>query len=135
MAAQAGDYTGVWAELGEMHYAFETCAAGYDMDALVKIFPDHACPVEHWGYVFKGQVRVEYTDGREEVSAPATRSTSPAGTGPACWPRRSCFSSPASPSTMNWSRNSPPPGCFRTFLPYVAGLNSRPTVILGGGWA
>jgi quercetin dioxygenase-like cupin family protein len=23
--------------------------------------------VEHWGYVFKGQVRVGYTDGQEEI--------------------------------------------------------------------
>jgi hypothetical protein len=36
---------------------------GYDMDALVKIFPDNACPVEHWGYIFRGKVRVEYTAG------------------------------------------------------------------------
>jgi hypothetical protein len=37
------------------------------MDALVKIFPDNACPAEHWGYIFKGKVRVEYTDGQEEI--------------------------------------------------------------------
>ena len=62
VSAQTEDYTGAWAELGEMHYAFETCAAlADDMDALVKIFPDQACPVEHWGYIFKGRVRVEYT--------------------------------------------------------------------------
>ena len=67
VTAQTGDYTGVWAELGDMHYAFETCAAGYDMDALVKVFPDNACPVEHWGYIFRGKVRVEYTDGHEEI--------------------------------------------------------------------
>ena len=67
VSAQTEDYTGAWAELGEMHYAFETCAAGYDMDALVKIFPDQACPVEHWGYIFKGRVRVEYTGGQEEI--------------------------------------------------------------------
>ena len=67
VSAETGAYSGAWAEFGDMHYAFETCAAGYDMDALVKIFPDNACPVEHWGFVFKGKVRVEYTDGREEV--------------------------------------------------------------------
>jgi quercetin dioxygenase-like cupin family protein len=37
------------------------------MDALVKVLPDNACPVEHWGYIFRGKVRVEYTDGREEI--------------------------------------------------------------------
>jgi hypothetical protein len=39
----------------------ETCAAGYDMDALVKVFPDNACPAEHWGLIFRGKVRVEYS--------------------------------------------------------------------------
>ena len=37
------------------------------MVALVKVFPDNACPVEHWGYIFRGKVRVEYTDGHEEI--------------------------------------------------------------------
>lgn len=60
-------YVGKWAELGDMHYAFETCAAGYSMDDLLTAFPDdRACPVEHWGYLFRGEVRVEYTDGSEE---------------------------------------------------------------------
>jgi hypothetical protein len=67
VSAQTGDYTGAWAELGDMHFAFETCAAGYDMDALVKVFPDNACPAEHWGFIFKGKVRVEYSDGQEEI--------------------------------------------------------------------
>jgi hypothetical protein len=59
-------YTGKWAELGDMHYAFETCADGYSMDDLLTAFPDRACPVEHWGYLFRGEVRVEYSDGSEE---------------------------------------------------------------------
>jgi hypothetical protein len=67
VTAETPGYVGRWAELGGLHYAFETCAAGYDMDDLVSIFPDRACPVEHWGYLFKGQVRVEYTDGTEEI--------------------------------------------------------------------
>ena len=67
VTAQTGEYAGAWAELGDMHFAFETCAAGYDMDALVKVFPDNACPVEHWGLIFRGKVRVEYTDGQEEI--------------------------------------------------------------------
>ena len=67
ISAQTAEYTGTWAELGDMHFAFETCAAGYDMDALVKVFPDNACPAEHWGLIFRGTVRVEYTDGHEEI--------------------------------------------------------------------
>jgi hypothetical protein len=66
VVADTGDYVGRWAEMGGVHFAFETCADGYNMDGLVRIFPDNACPVEHWGYVFKGEVRVEYTDGTEE---------------------------------------------------------------------
>jgi len=67
ITAQTPEYTGTWAEAGGIHFAFETCTAGYSMDELVKIFPDNACPVEHWGYIFTGQVRVEYTDGHEET--------------------------------------------------------------------
>jgi hypothetical protein len=67
VTAQTGEYTGTWAEAGGIHFAFETCTAGYSMDELVRIFPDNACPVEHWGYIFTGQVRVEYTDGSEEI--------------------------------------------------------------------
>ena len=46
---------------------FETCAAGGSHGRRRKIFPDQACPVEHWGYIFKGRVRVEYTGGQEEI--------------------------------------------------------------------
>jgi uncharacterized RmlC-like cupin family protein len=67
ITAQTGEYTGIWAEAGGIHFAFETCTAGYSMDELVKIFADNACPVEHWGYIFTGQVRVEYTDGSDEI--------------------------------------------------------------------
>ncbi|WP_329042999.1 hypothetical protein OHT61_32000 [Streptomyces sp. NBC_00178] len=59
-------YVGKWSELGDMHFAFETCTAGYSMDDLLTAFPDRACPVEHWGYLFRGEVRVAYTDGTEE---------------------------------------------------------------------
>ena len=67
VTAETPGYVGKWALLGDMHYAFETCASGYNMDDLVAVFPDRACPVEHWGYLFSGKVRVEYTDGTEET--------------------------------------------------------------------
>jgi hypothetical protein len=92
VSAATGDYTGAWAELGDMHYAFETCAAGYDMDALVKVFPDNACPVEHWGYVFKGKVRVEYTGGRKKFCRQVTPSTFRPGTARTCSKRPNCCS-------------------------------------------
>jgi hypothetical protein len=67
ITAQTPDYVGRWAEMGEMHFAFELCADGHNMDELNAIFVDKACPVEHWGYVIDGHVRVEYTDGSEET--------------------------------------------------------------------
>lgn len=66
VTAESPGYVGKWAELGDMHFAFESCVAGYDMDSLVADLPDRACPAEHWGYLFTGEVRVEYTDGTEE---------------------------------------------------------------------
>jgi hypothetical protein len=60
-------YSGKWTTMGDLHFAFESCAAGSDIDGLISIFPDQACPVEHWGIVYRGKVRVEYTDGTEET--------------------------------------------------------------------
>ena len=57
ISAQTSDCPGAWAELGDTHFAFESCVAGYDMDTLVKVFPDNACPAEHWEFIFKGKVR------------------------------------------------------------------------------
>jgi hypothetical protein len=64
-----------------MHYAFDACADGYSMDDVVTEFPDRACPVEHWGYLFRGE-GVEYSDGSEELLKAGTRCTSSPATGP-----------------------------------------------------
>lgn len=60
-------YIGKWTELADLHFAFETCAAGSDIDNLISIFPHKACPVEHWGIIFKGKVRVEFVDSPDEI--------------------------------------------------------------------
>ena len=60
-------YAGRWLEVGQLHFAFETCAAGSNIDHLISIFPGAACPVPHWGYIYSGKVRVEYVDQPEEI--------------------------------------------------------------------
>ncbi len=40
--------------------------AGTDFGPLLKGLPNDRCPCPHWGYVLKGQLRVE-TNGQEEV--------------------------------------------------------------------
>ena len=60
-------YVGRWLEVGQLHFAFETCAAGSNIDHLISIFPGAACPVPHWGYIYSGKVRVEYVDQPEEI--------------------------------------------------------------------
>jgi mannose-6-phosphate isomerase-like protein (cupin superfamily) len=67
ITAETDTYRGQWTVLGEMHVSYEHCAAGSNIDDMVAIFENHACPVEHWGYVFSGSVRVEFTDGHEET--------------------------------------------------------------------
>jgi hypothetical protein len=60
-------YVGRWLESGRLHFAYEQCAAGSNIDHLIGIFPDAACPVAHWGYIYSGRVRVEYVDAPEEI--------------------------------------------------------------------
>ncbi|MFD9741222.1 hypothetical protein [Umezawaea sp. NPDC059074] len=67
VAVDFGDYVGKYAALGGMHFAFEKCAKGYTIDPMLAAYADNACPVEHWGLMFKGSVLVKYTDGTEET--------------------------------------------------------------------
>jgi hypothetical protein len=53
--------------MGGLHWAFQTAAAGTNLDTMLAALDDGACPVEHWGYVFSGAMRVEYNDGHSEV--------------------------------------------------------------------
>jgi hypothetical protein len=66
VSTKTPSYTARWGAMGDMHYAFELCADGHNVDGLMSVFPDQACPAPHWGYVIEGRVRVEYTDGTEE---------------------------------------------------------------------
>lgn len=60
-------YVGRWLEVGQLHFAFERCAAGSNIDHLISIFPEAACPVAHWGYIYSGKVRVEYVNQPAEI--------------------------------------------------------------------
>lgn len=54
------------AEWGELNVAFEAFPAGTDTTPLFKGLPDDRCQCPHWGYLFKGKMRITYA-GHEEV--------------------------------------------------------------------
>lgn len=60
-------FTGRWTEMGNLHFAYQSAAAGSNLDEMLTAFDDKACPVEHWGYVFSGSIRIEFTDGTHEI--------------------------------------------------------------------
>ncbi len=60
-------YVGRWNAVDGMHFSYEKCEAGSNIDNLLTIYPDNACPVPHWGYIFSGSVRVEFVDQPEEI--------------------------------------------------------------------
>jgi hypothetical protein len=60
-------YIGRWIAEDGMHFSYEKCEAGSNIDNLLAIYPDNAYPVPHWGYIFSGEVRVEFVDQPEET--------------------------------------------------------------------
>jgi hypothetical protein len=60
-------YVGRWEAVDGMHFSYEHCEAGSNIDNLLTIYPNNACPVPHWGYIFSGSVRVEFVDQPEEI--------------------------------------------------------------------
>jgi len=55
------------AEWGDMNIAFEAFPAITDTVPLFKGLPDDSCQCPHWGYLFKGKMRIKYADHHEEV--------------------------------------------------------------------
>ena len=53
----------VW---GDMRVSFESFQEAFDATPFHKGCPDDRCQCPHWGYVLKGEVRINYPD-REEV--------------------------------------------------------------------
>src|SRR3712207_7957928 len=64
---RVGDYEGRMTQFGDYYARFESIPAGFDDAQLLKGLPNNACQCEHWGYLFKGNLRFRYTDGHEEV--------------------------------------------------------------------
>jgi hypothetical protein len=57
------------AEWGDIHVGFETYNEEFDIAPLLKGLPDDMCQCPHYGYVFKGRMRVRYADREEVVEA------------------------------------------------------------------
>lgn len=67
VAFESGPVCSRDAEWGDMNVAFEAFPAGTDTVPLFKGLPDDRCQCPHWGYLFKGRMRVRYAGDREEV--------------------------------------------------------------------
>ncbi len=50
---------------GGMTVAVNNVPAGTDFSPLLEGLKNNSCQVPHWGYIFKGVLRLTYDDGRE----------------------------------------------------------------------
>lgn len=55
------------AGFGEMTICFNSLAKGTDVGPLLEGLENDSCHCPHWGYIFKGSIRVKYDNGTEEV--------------------------------------------------------------------
>ncbi len=60
-------YSSRFADWGGITVAFEKAHAGQDASAMVKGLPDDRCQAPHWGYMFSGEIVVDYGDRTESV--------------------------------------------------------------------
>ena len=56
--------SGTW---GGMVVEYFECTERIDVSPMMKGLPDDKCPCPHWGYMLKGALHIQYTDGTEEV--------------------------------------------------------------------
>jgi hypothetical protein len=56
-------------EWGDMNVSYESFPRGMDLTPFFKGLPDDRCQCPHWGYLFKGKMRVNYPDRDEEVNS------------------------------------------------------------------
>jgi hypothetical protein len=52
---------------GGMVVEYLECNQRFDFGPLFEGLPDSQCPCRHWGYVLKGALHMQYSDGNEEV--------------------------------------------------------------------
>jgi hypothetical protein len=64
-----GSYESRKATFGPYAAVFERVPAGFPPGGpeIYDGMPDRACQVPHWGYVFKGKLKFEHTDGGEQI--------------------------------------------------------------------
>ena len=61
----------IWEEnWNDMMCARHTIAGGTDFTNMLKGLPDDLCGVTHWGYCFKGRMKMIYKDGTTEIVGP-----------------------------------------------------------------
>ena len=62
-------YASRMADWGGITVAFEKAQAGQDVSSMVKGLPDDRCQAPHWGFLFSGEMTVEYGDREERIVA------------------------------------------------------------------
>jgi hypothetical protein len=65
-----------WNEMAALYVHMEP---GADFTPALKGLPDDLCSCPHWGYVLKGELRLRYKGGREEVARPGDLWYAPPG--------------------------------------------------------
>ena len=60
---------GRYVELDDWTVSFETFPIGGDPAPFFTGLPDDRCQCPHWGYVFRGEFRVNYADHSEVIRA------------------------------------------------------------------
>jgi hypothetical protein len=56
-------------KFGTFDVSHEVLPRGLDLAPLFKGLPDDLCPCDHWGYLLRGRVRVQYRDHEEVIEA------------------------------------------------------------------
>ncbi len=54
---------------GDMNIAYKAVPRGLDVKPLLRGLPNNRCQCPHWGYLFRGRMRVMYQDREEVVNA------------------------------------------------------------------
>lgn len=68
VAFQSGQAYSRDVEWGEMNVAFEGYPPGTNTIPLFKGLPNDSCQCPHWGYLFKGRMRIRYADHEEVIN-------------------------------------------------------------------
>jgi hypothetical protein len=63
----APGYSSRYEDWGGMTVAFESAPAGMDPGPMLEGLKDGRCQANHWGYLFKGHLIVDYGDRTEEI--------------------------------------------------------------------